>query len=72
MQLELHIQIQRKEINKMSCKHRKIIRMIGTKKEYFCIAKQKEIKDSDCRGCMLYNPDLPQEIKNIFGGFKHE
>lgn len=29
----------------MSCKHKQIIRMIGTKKEYYCTAKQKEIKE---------------------------
>lgn len=55
----------------MNCKHKKIIRLTNnTIPEYFCTAKQKEITDYDCRGCMLYNPDLPEEIKNIFGGFK--
>ena len=55
----------------MNCKHKKIIRIIDNNRaEFYCSAKGKEIKDSDCRGCMLYNPDLPQEIKNIFGGFK--
>ena len=57
----------------MNCKHKKIIRIIDNNRaEFYCSAKGKEIKDSDCRGCMLYNPDLPEQIKNIFGGFKHE
>lgn len=55
----------------MNCKHAQVIRMIDTKKEFYCTAKQKEIKESDCRGCMLYNPDLPDVIKNIFGGIKN-
>ena len=54
----------------MNCKHAKVIRITNNKQEYYRIAKQKEVTESDCRGCMLYNPDLPQEIKNIFGGFK--
>lgn len=55
----------------MSCKHKQVVSIIleTNKKEYYCTAKQKEITDYDCRGCMLYNPDLPDVIKNIFGGF---
>ena len=55
----------------MSCKHKQVISIIleNNKKEYYCTAKQKEIKEFDCKGCMLYNPDLPDVIKNIFGGF---
>lgn len=52
----------------MNCKHKQLIRITNsTQREYYCTAKGKEI--SNCNGCMLYNPDLPQEIKNIFGGF---
>ena len=54
----------------MTCKHRQVIRIVNNQKEYFCTAKQKEITDYDCRGYMLYNPDLPDVVKNIFGGFK--
>ena len=56
----------------MACKHKQVISIVleTNKKEYYCTAKQKEITDYDCRGCMLYNPDLSEEIKNIFGGFK--
>lgn len=57
----------------MSCKHKQLIRITNnTQKEYYCIAKQKDITESDCRGCMLYNPELSKEIRNIFGGFKNE
>ena len=54
----------------MTCKHRQVIRITNNKQEYYCTAKQKETTDYDCRGCMLYNPDLPDVVKNIFGGFK--
>lgn len=56
----------------MVCKHKQVISIVleTNKKEYYCTAKQKEITDYDCRGCMLYNPDMPKEVKNIFGGFK--
>ena len=57
----------------MSCKHKQIIRMIGTKKEYYCTAKQKEITDYDCRGCMLYREKLDENLQGLvdlfFGGF---
>lgn len=58
----------------MSCKHKQVVSIVleNNKREYYCTAKQKEIKESDCRGCMLYNPDLPDVVKNIFGGFKNE
>lgn len=52
----------------MNCKHKQLIRIVDNKQEFYCTAKQKEI--SNCNNCMLYNPDLPQEIKNIFGGFR--
>ena len=29
----------------MSCKHRQVIRIVNNQKEYFCTAKEKEIKD---------------------------
>lgn len=54
----------------MNCKNAKVIRITNNKQEYYCIAKQKEVTESDCRGCMLYNPDFPDVIKNIFGGFR--
>ena len=55
---------------KMACKHRQVIRITNNKQEYYCTAKQKETTDYDCRGCMLYNSDLPDVVKNIFGGFR--
>lgn len=56
----------------MACKHKQVINIVleNNKREYYCTAKQKEIKESDCSGCMLYNPDLPDVVKNIFGGFR--
>ena len=53
----------------MVCKHKQVISIVleNNKKEYYCTAKQKEITESDCSGCMLYNPDLPDIVKNIFG-----
>lgn len=55
----------------MNCKHNKVIRIVNNKQQYYCTAKQKEITNYDCKGCMLYNPDLPDEVKNIFGGFNN-
>ena len=55
----------------MNCKHNKVIRIVDNKQQYYCTAKQKEITSYDCKGCMLYNPDLPDEVKNIFGGFNN-
>ena len=54
----------------MNCKHAQVIRITNNKQEYYCTAKQKEVIENDCRGCMLYNPDLPDVVKNIFGGFR--
>ena len=56
----------------MDCKHKQVISIVlkNNEKEYYCTAKQKEIKESDCKDCMLYNPDLPDVVKNIFGGFR--
>ena len=50
----------------MNCKHAQVIRITNNKQEYYYIAKQKELSESDCIGCMLYNPDLPNVVKNIF------
>ena len=55
----------------MNCKHNKVIRIVNNKQQYYCTAKQKKITSYDCKGCMLYNPDLPDEVKNIFGGFNN-
>ena len=56
----------------MSCKHKQIIRMIGTKKEYYCTAKQKEIKERECENCLLKLEENPYQdfINMLFGGFK--
>ena len=55
----------------MNCKHAQVIRITNnTNIEYFCTAKQKEVSERDCRDCMLYNQDLPDVVKNIFGGFR--
>lgn len=56
----------------MICKHKQIIRIINnTIAEYYCTAKQKEIKDYDCKGCMLYNPNTEEIINKLLGGFKN-
>lgn len=55
----------------MSCKHKQIIRITNnTIPEYYCTAKQKDITERDCMGCMLYNPEIPDIVREIFGGFK--
>lgn len=55
----------------MSCKHKQIIRITSnTIPEYYCTAKQKYITERDCRGCMLYNPNIEDVVNQIFGGFK--
>ena len=58
----------------MSCKHRQVIRITNNKNEYYCTAKQKEITDYDCRGCMLYRENLDENLQGLvdlfFGGFK--
>lgn len=54
----------------MTCKHKQVIRMIGTKQEYYCMAKEKEISDYDCRSCPLYiDGDMQNLIDLFFGGF---
>lgn len=58
----------------MACKHRQVIRITNNKQEYYCTAKQKEIKDYDCRGCMLYREKLDENLQGLinlfFGGFR--
>ena len=56
----------------MACKHKQIIRMIGTKKEYYCTVKQKEIKEWECENCLLKLEENPYQdfINMLFGGFK--
>ena len=56
----------------MSCRHKQIIRMIGTKKEYYCTAKQKEIKEWECENCLLKLEENPYQdfINMLFGGFE--
>lgn len=56
----------------MNCKHKNLIRITNnSKRDYYCTAKQKEITETDCRGCMLYNPEEISDIaRKIFGGFK--
>ena len=56
----------------MSCNHKQIIRMIGTKKEYYCTAKQKEIKEWEYENCLLKLEENPYQdfINMLFGGFK--
>ena len=54
----------------MSCKHKQVIRISNNSiSEYYCAAKQKEIADYDCKGCMLYNPNAEDIINKLFGGF---
>ena len=58
----------------MSCKHKQVIRIVNNKQEYYCTAKQKEITEHDCKGCMLYNEKLDDDLQGLvnlfFGGFK--
>lgn len=59
----------------MACKHKQVVSIVleNNKKEYYCTAKQKEIKDHDCRGCMLYRENLDDNLQGLvdlfFGGF---
>lgn len=47
----------------MNCKHKSVIRIYKNgNKDFYCIAKQKEITENDCKGCMLRLPDLPERI----------
>lgn len=56
----------------MNCKHKNLIRITSNnKRDYYCTAKQKEITETDCKGCMLYNPEEITDIaRKMFGGFK--
>lgn len=56
----------------MNCKHKNLIRIISNnKRDYYCTAKQKEITETDCKGCMLHNPEEIVDItRKMFGGFK--
>lgn len=57
----------------MNCKHKKIIRLTNnTIPEYFCTAKQKEIKEWECENCLLKLEENPYQdfINMLFGGFK--
>lgn len=58
----------------MNCKHKQIIRITNnTNIEYYCTAKQKEITESNCRGCMLYNPEEISDIaKKYLEGLNNE
>ena len=59
----------------MACKHKQVISIVleNNKREYYCTAKQKEITDYDCRGCMLYREKLDENLKGLvdlfFEGF---
>lgn len=56
----------------MSCKHKQVIRLTNnTNTEYYCTAKQKEIKEWECRGCTLKLKENPYQdfIDLLFGGF---
>lgn len=56
----------------MSCKHRQVIRIVNNQKEYFCTAKEKEIKEWECENCLLKLEENPYQgfIDLLFGGFK--
>lgn len=56
----------------MACKHKQVIRITNNKREYYCIAKQKEIKERECEGCLLKLEENPYQdfINMLFGGFK--
>ena len=56
----------------MSCKHRQVIRIVNNQKEYFCTAKEKEIKEWECENCLLKLEGNPYQgfIDLLFGGFK--
>ncbi len=56
----------------MSCKHRQVIRITNNKQEYYCTAKQREIKEWECENCLLKLEENPYEdlIDLFLGGFK--
>lgn len=56
----------------MACKHRQTIRIVNNKQEYYCTAKQKEIKEWECENYLLKLEENPyQDLINLFfGGFK--
>lgn len=57
----------------MACKHKKVIRIVDKiKEEYYCTAKQREIKEWECENCLLKLEENPYEdfINMLFGGFK--
>lgn len=59
----------------MNCKHKKIIRIIDNNRaEFYCSAKEKEIKEWECENCLLKLEENPYQdfINMLFGGFKHE
>lgn len=56
----------------MSCKHKQVIRISNNSiSEYYCTAKQKEIKEWECKNCPLKLEENPYQdlIDLIFGGF---
>lgn len=58
----------------MSCKHKQVVSIVleNNKKEYYCTAKQKEIKEWECENCLLKLEEKPYQdlIDLFFGGFK--
>ena len=56
----------------MNCKHAKVIRITNNKQEYYCTAKQREIKEWECENCLLKLEENPYEdlIDLFLGGFK--
>ena len=58
----------------MACKHKQVISIVleTNKKEYYCTAKQKKIKEWECENCLLKLEENPyQDLINLFfGGFK--
>ena len=58
----------------MSCKHKQLVSVVleTNKKEYYCTAKQKEIKERECENCLLKLEENPYQgfIDLLFGGFK--
>ena len=56
----------------MACKHRQVIRITNNKQEYYCTAKQREIKEWECNNCLLKLEENPYEdlIDLFLGGFK--
>ena len=56
----------------MNCKHAQVIRITNNKQEYYCTAKQREIKEWECENCLLKLEENPYEdlIDLFLGGFK--